>query len=229
VPAAEKITIHLRTRFVSLPTEDLQFLGVEWVPEAQGGRTGLLSEQQLKVINEALQEASDASVISTPQVIAINGEHATMSVTRAVPVFDTNADAITNVTYVNTGTILGVTPHFLTNSSTFDLNLNAKLIQLAGDSSQTNLQTIEVTNHVSLQPGQTVVLEKEIQPERWLDSSTNATSESRSLLMFVTPTVVKASDYQPNGRRVDGIVEPPDNTDATYFPKSPPQSPPPNQ
>jgi RNA polymerase sigma factor (sigma-70 family) len=228
----KKIQIHLRTKFVSLPTEDLPILGVGWTTDSQGGKIGLLTEQQLKNIDEALQGASDVSVISAPQVITINGERATMSVTRKVGVLDLNEDGTlhsTNVTYVDTGTLFEVTPYFLTNSSTFDLNLNAKLIQLAGDSSQTNLQTTEVTNHVSLQPGQTVVLEKEIHPDKFSESSTNATADPRSLLMFVTPTVVKANDYQPNGR-VAGIVEPPDNTDATdYFPKSPPQLPPANQ
>ena len=226
------IQIQLRTRFVSLPTENLSILGVGWTTDAQGGRTGLLTEQQLKVINEALQGASDASVISAPQVISINGEHATMSVTRKTAVFDRDVDgtiASTNVSYVDTGTIFEVTPYFSTNSSTFDLNLNAKLIQLAGDSSQTNLQTIQMTNHVSLQPGQTVVLEKEIQPDKFVGKFTNATPESRSLLMFVTPTVVKPSDYQPNGKYAGAIIEPPTNVDAPYFPKSPPQSSPPNQ
>jgi RNA polymerase sigma factor (sigma-70 family) len=228
------IQIHLRTKFASLPTEDLQFLGVEWTSDAQGGRTGLLTEQQFKIINEALQGASDASVISTPQAIIMNGEHATISVTRKVGVLDLNEDGTlhsTNISYVDTGTILEVMAHFSISSSTFDLNLNAKLIQLAGDSSQTNLQTIEVTNHVSLQPGQTVVLEKEIQPDKFLGGSTQVTAESKSLLMFVTPTVVKPSDYQPNGTRVDGIIDSLTNTDTdtSYFPNTPPQSPPPNQ
>lgn len=188
LPAVKKITIHLRTKFASLPMEDLQPLGVGWMSDAQGGKTGLLSEQQLKVINEALQGASDANVISAPQVITINGERATMSVTRSVPVDGTN---------VNTGEILEVTPFFSTNSSTFDLNLNARLIQLAGDSSQPSLQAIQMTNHVSLHPGQTVVLEKEIPPGGWLDSPANATVESRSLLMFVTPQVVDSDFMKP--------------------------------
>jgi RNA polymerase sigma factor (sigma-70 family) len=191
------IQIHLRARFVSLPTEDLPILGVGWTTDAQGGRTGLLAEQQLTSIIEALNGASDANVISAPQVVTINGEHAIMSITRKTAVFDLNGDGTlhsTNISYVDTGTILEVTPYFSTNSSTFDLNLNAKLIQLA-DSSQTNLQTLEVTNHISLQPGQTVVLEKEIPPGGWLDDSTNATTESRSLLMFVTPQVVDSRGF----------------------------------
>jgi type II secretory pathway component GspD/PulD (secretin) len=197
-PSAETIQIHLRTSFVSLPTEDLQILGIEWTTDAQGGRTGFLTEQQLKVINEALQGASDASVISAPQVITINGEHATMSATRKAAVLDLNGDGTlhsTNVTYVNTGTMLDVTPHFSTNSSTFDLKLIVQLVQLTGDSSQPSVQTIQATNQVTLSPGKTVVLEKEIPPGGWLDSPTNATTESRSLLMFVTPQVVDDRDF----------------------------------
>jgi hypothetical protein len=41
----------------------------------------------------------------------------------------------------------------------------------------------------------------------------------------------KPSDYQPNGTRVDGIIDSLTNTDTdtSYFPNTPPQSPPPNQ
>jgi hypothetical protein len=184
--AVKTITILLTTWIASLPAEDLQFLGVEWVSAAQDGKTGLLTEQQFKIINQALQGASDANIISTPRAVDINGEPASISVTRAVSVSGTN---------VNTGTILEVTPYFSTNSSTFDLSLNAKLIQLTGDPSQPVVQTLQLTNHVFLQPGQTVVLEKEIPPGGWMDDPTNATAESRSLLMFVTPQVVNSRDF----------------------------------
>jgi type II secretory pathway component GspD/PulD (secretin) len=157
-----------------------------WPLGDNDNRMGLLTEQQFKLFNETLQGASDANVISAPQVITINGETATISVTRSIPVDGTN---------VNTGTSLDVTPYFSTNSSTFELNLNAKLIQLTGDPSQPVVQTLQLTNHVFLQPGQTVVLEKEIPPGGWLDNPTNATAESRSLLMFVTPEVVNGRDF----------------------------------
>jgi type II secretory pathway component GspD/PulD (secretin) len=184
--AVKTITILLTTWIASLPAEDLQLLGVEWVSAAQDGKTGLLTEQQFKIINQALQGASDANIISTPRAVDINGEPASISVTRAVSVSGTN---------VNTGTILEVTPYFSTNSSTFDLSLNAKLIQLTGDPSQPVVQTLQLTNHVFLQPGQTVVLEKKIPPGGWMDDPTNATAESRSLLMFVTPQVVNSRDF----------------------------------
>ncbi|MEI9961554.1 MAG: hypothetical protein WDM76_10625 [Limisphaerales bacterium] len=68
----------------------------------------MLTEDQLKNIIEALTGATDASVISTPQVITVNGERATMSVTRKVGVLDLNGDGTlhsTNVSYVDTGII----------------------------------------------------------------------------------------------------------------------------
>jgi len=186
LPRAETIQIHLKTRFVSLPTEAVQVLGARWMSGAQGGRIGLLTEQQLKMINEALQGSSDAKVISTPQVVTINGEGATISATRAVLVNGTN---------VNTGTSLEVTPYFSTNSSTFDLKLNGLLVQLTGDPLEPGVQTIQATNQVTLFPGQTVVMQAEMPSGGWLDSPTNATSEPRSLLMFVTPQVVDSRAF----------------------------------
>jgi cell division protein FtsL len=204
LPDAKIIQIHLRTQFVSLPSEALQALGVAWMPDAQGIKTGFLAGQQFKVINEAFQGASDVNVMSTPQVVTINGEQAEISATRAYPVFpvgDTNENA--SVNYTNIGVYLNVRPYFSTNSSTFNLNLNAKLTQLYGDPSQPDVQTIQITNQVTLSPGQTVVMETEMPSGGWLLDSTNVPDSKnlpagpRSLLMFVTPTVVDSDFMKP--------------------------------
>jgi type II secretory pathway component GspD/PulD (secretin) len=192
-PVAEKIQILLKSQFVSVPTEDLQILDVGWTSDAQGNKSGLLTEQQFKTISEALQGASDVNFISMPRVVTINGEAATMSMTKAFPIGDTNANS--NVNYTNIGTILNVSPNFSTNSSKFTLNLNAKLTQLTGDSFQPDVQTIQLTNQLTLSPGQTVVLEQEIPVGMWSPDFTNMPLGSRSLLMFVTPTVVKDNDF----------------------------------
>jgi RNA polymerase sigma factor (sigma-70 family) len=197
LPDLKKIQILLKSQIVSIPAEDLQILGVGWTSEAQGNKSGLLTEQQFKTISEALQGASDVNVISAPRVVTINGETATISVTRAFPMFsagDTNANSGVNNT--NVGTSLNVSPFFSTNSSTFTLNLNAKLNQLTGDPSQPNVQTIQLTNQVTLSPGQTFIFEQEIPIGNWLPDSTNIPIEPRSLLMFVTPTVVNGRDFQ---------------------------------
>ena len=185
-PAEVKIIINSKTKFVSLPADDSQALGVSWISDSAGGRVGLLTEQQFKIIEEALRGASDAKLIAAPQVTTFNGQEARISSTQSVPAGGTN---------VNTGAYLDLIPYFYTNSLTFDLNLKAQLIQLAGDPSQPEVRAMQTTNHVSLQHGQTVVLEKAIPPGGWLDSPTNATTASRILLVFVTPAIVDPDDF----------------------------------
>jgi type II secretory pathway component GspD/PulD (secretin) len=75
------------------------------------------------------------------------------------------------------------------------LNLNAEFSQLTGDPSQPDLQTTQATNQVTLSPGQTVVLEKEIPAGGWMPDSTNTTVGPRILLVFVTPQVVDSRDF----------------------------------
>jgi hypothetical protein len=177
----EVVSILLQTKFLFLPTEDVSLLGVNWSAAAQGGKTGLLTGQQFKVINEALQDASDAKLISAPRVVVINGNEASMSVMQTYPVAGTNA---------NLGRSLKVTPYFSTNSSTFNLNIGATLSLLTGDSAQPGVQTIQATNQITLSPGQTVVLENEIPSGNWLPEATNISAGPRSFLVFVTPTLV---------------------------------------
>jgi hypothetical protein len=124
---------------------------------------------------------------------------------------------------------LYVLPYFSTNSSTFDLTLSAELKQLAGDLSQPDVQTIQITNQMSLLPGQTAILEKEIPGGGWLSDATNIPAGPRVLLMFVTPTIVDSRDYQRNGQRVAAIWKSPTNMDSSDFPKSLQQQSPPNQ
>jgi RNA polymerase sigma factor (sigma-70 family) len=183
---AETTSIHVRIKFISLPSEDLQAFGVSWMSDAGGGKTGFLTEQQFKTINEAMQGASDVNVISVPQIITFDRGQARVSATKAFPVGGTNASV---------GTSLDVTPYFSTNSSTFVLDLNAQFTQLTGDLSRPDLQTVQATNQVTLSPGQTVVLEKEIPPNGWMPDFTNITVGPRSLLVFVTPQVVDSRGF----------------------------------
>jgi hypothetical protein len=91
-----------------------------------------------------------------------------------------------------------MTPYFLTNSLTFNLDLGAKLTQLTGDPSQPGVQTIQATNQVTLSPGQTFVFAEPIPSGGWIPDSTNIPAGPRSLLIFVTPTVVDEA-----GNRID--------------------------
>jgi hypothetical protein len=187
LPDMQIIQIHAKARFVSLPTEDLQILGVQWMWEAQGVKSGLLAEEQFKTIIEALQGASDVETISEPEVVTVNGRQTELRATQSVPVDGTNADV---------GASLDMTPYFSTNSLTFNLGLGAKLTQLTGDPSRPGVQTIQATNQVTLSPGQTFVFAEPITSGGWLPDSTNIPAGPRSLLVFVTPTVVDAVGNQ---------------------------------
>jgi RNA polymerase sigma factor (sigma-70 family) len=179
--SAQIIQIHLKARFISFPTDGLQALGVSWASGAQGGKTGLLTEQQFKIINQTLQGASDVETLAEPEAVMSNGRQTQMRATQSVSVGGQP---------VEVGSIIDVVPHFLTNSSTFNLTLIATLVQLTGDPSKPGAQTIQAVNQVNLSPGQTVVLENEIPSGGWLPDSTNMPAGQRSLLVFVTPTAV---------------------------------------
>jgi RNA polymerase sigma factor (sigma-70 family) len=189
LPDAEIIQIHLKARFVSFPTDALQSLGVSWSSDTQGGKTGLLTEQQFKIINQALQGAGDVETLAEPEVVMSNGRQTQMRATETVSVDGQPAEV---------GPSIDVVAHFLTNSLTFNLSLAATLIQLTGDPSKPGAQTIQAVNQVNLSPGQTVVLENEIPSGGWLPDSTNMPAGQRSFLVFVTPTAVDEAGNRIN-------------------------------
>jgi RNA polymerase sigma factor (sigma-70 family) len=182
----DPIDIHTKVRFVSIPSEALNILGIAWTLDAQGNKTGLLTEQQFKVIFEAMRGASDVESLAEPEAVSSNGRQTQMRATQSILINGTN---------VEVGAILDVVPNFSTNSSTFNLALIAGLIQLIGDPPQLSVQTIVATNQVTTAPGQSVVLEKDLPSNGWLPGSTNIPVGPRSLLIFVTPTVVDSRSF----------------------------------
>ena len=176
-----RLTINLKSKFVSIPSDDVSALGVVWTSsDQQGIRTGLLSTEQYKAIAEALQGASDASVISAPQVTTADGMEAAMSQTRPTLIGGTNIDA---------GIVLDVVPHYLTDSSLFNLAYDAYLTVLTGDPAQPGFHSISLASQLALSSGQTAVLEAEIPAGAWVWDRTNMPADAQSLLVFVTPSL----------------------------------------
>ena len=191
------VTVLVGTKFALFPAEDVQALGFDWTTDIKGNRVGLLTDRQFKTITEAMQGAGDIKVVSAPRVVTVNGENATMSVTRAYPLLSSDGtNEIPIVNYTNLGTVLNVRPDYSTNTSTFNLSYGAKLNVLSGDPSQPDIQTIEATNRMDISPGQTVVMEMKVPSGNWLPDETNSPAGERSLLLFVTPTVVNGRDFQ---------------------------------
>ena len=196
-PRSDAVSVLVGTKIALFPDEDVQALGLAWTTDMDGNRISLLTDPQYKTITEAMQGPSDVKVVSAPRVVTINGEHATFSVTRAHALFSydgTNEMPIVN--YTNLGTVLNVRPDYSTNTSTFNLSYGAKMNVLSGDPSQPDIQTIEATNQMDMSPGQTVVMEMKVPSGAWMPDETNSPAGERSLLFFVTPTVVNGRDFQ---------------------------------
>jgi len=195
-PRSDVVSVLVGTKFVLFPAEDVQALGLEWTTDMEGNRVGLLTDQQFKTITEAMRGASDLTVVSMPRAVTINGESATMSVTKARAMFSndgTNGPVFVN--YTNIGTVLNVRPDYSTNTSTFNLDYGAKMNVLSGDPAQPGIQTIEGTNQMDFAPGHTVVMEMKIPAGAWLPDETNSPAGERSVLMFVTPQVVNSRGF----------------------------------
>jgi RNA polymerase sigma factor (sigma-70 family) len=185
------IQIHTKAIFISIPAEDVQGVGIEWLPGAQtgGGKIGLLPEEQYRPILKALQEASDVEDLAEPEATAREGRQIQMRATSFMGAYGQK---------VEVGPILDSQCFFSTNSHLFTLKLAVTLIGMSGDASQPGFQMLEITNQMDITPAQTAVLETEIPPGIWLPDYTNAPDGSRSLLVFVTPDIIDRA-----GNRVD--------------------------
>jgi len=195
-PRSAAVSILVETKFVLFPADDVQALGLRWTTDTEGNRVSLLTDQQFKTLTEAMQGASDVSVVSTPRVVANNGQQAVIGVTRAHALFfPDGTNEMPRVTYTNIGTVLDVRPFYSTNTSIFTMSYSAKLNVMSGDPSQPDIQTIEATNRMDLSPGQTAVMEMKIPSGAWMPDETNSPAGLRSLLLFATPQVVDSRDF----------------------------------
>ena len=77
--------------------------------------TGFLTADGVRAVLSFLNQSSDAQVVSTPRVVTLDGETATIAVTRDFPVINVTAGTQntaggSSITYSNIGTLLIVTP-----------------------------------------------------------------------------------------------------------------------
>jgi type II secretory pathway component GspD/PulD (secretin) len=82
--------------------------------------TGFLTADGVRAVISFLNQSSDAQVVSTPRVVTLDGETATISVTRDFPVINVTAGTQntaggSSITYSNIGTLLVVTPRITAN------------------------------------------------------------------------------------------------------------------
>ncbi|HKW27819.1 MAG TPA: secretin N-terminal domain-containing protein [Verrucomicrobiae bacterium] len=189
--------------------------------------TAFLDADGVRAVLSFLNQDSDAQTIATPRVVTLDNQTAHIEVTRAVPIFATTAGTQgspggSQVAYTNLGTILDVTPRISANdyiwltvqpevSSVFDTV--TKIV--AGVENQADEYDVrKVTTQVLIPNANTLVMGGFIKDNTkniytkvpilgdipvlgYAFRSENKGLDKDNLLIFITPTIVKDTDYQP--------------------------------
>ncbi|HUA37047.1 MAG TPA: secretin N-terminal domain-containing protein [Candidatus Sulfopaludibacter sp.] len=186
-----------------------------------------LNADGVNAVLSFLNQDADAQTIATPRVVTLDNQPAHIEVTRAEPIFATTAGTQgspggSQVSYTNLGTILDVTPRISANDYIWltvqpevssDFGTITKIV--AGVENQADEYDVRrVTTQVLIPNANTLVMGGFIK-----DNTQNTytkvpllgdipvlgyafRSESKglqkdNLLIFITPTVVKDTDFQP--------------------------------
>jgi type II secretory pathway component GspD/PulD (secretin) len=188
---------------------------------------GFLNADGLHAVLSFLNSDSDAQVIATPRVVTLDNEMAHIEVTRAEPIFNNTAGTQgspggSQVNYTNLGTILDVTPRISANdfiwlkvqpevSSKFGIVTKT----VAGFVSQADEYDIrKVTTQVLIPNANTLVMGGFIRDNTkntynkvpimgdipilgYAFRSEGKSMEKDNLLIFITPTIIKDTDFRP--------------------------------
>jgi type II secretory pathway component GspD/PulD (secretin) len=200
-----------------------------------GGLAGLamstasgLTADGLKAVLSFLNQSSEAQVVSTPRVVTLDNETATISVTRAFPIMNITAGTAnttggSSITYSNLGTILMVTPRISANDSIW-LKVSPTVSSYFGQDKQTingvlntadifDLRSIDT--QVLIPNAHTLVMGGLVQDNPNASytkvpilgdipflgvafRSENNSMTKDNLLIFITPTIVKDADFKPS-------------------------------
>jgi general secretion pathway protein D len=189
--------------------------------------TAFLNADGVSAVLSFLNTSSDAQVISTPRVVTLDNETATISVTRAFPVINVtagtqNTSGGSSITYSNIGTTLEVTPRISANDyiwlkvvpdvSSFFATVS-KVI--GGQTFQADeFDSRHIETQVLIPNANTLVMGGMVKDDP-SDSYTkvpvlgdipllglafrseNKQMDKDNLLIFITPTIVQDSDFHP--------------------------------
>jgi general secretion pathway protein D len=174
-----------------------------------------------------LNASAEAQVVSTPRVVTLDNEAATISVTRAFPVINVAAGTAntaggSSITYSNVGTVLTVTPRISANDYIW-LKVVPDVSSFFGTANQTiggvtysadifdfrhietqvlipNANTLVMGGMVNDSPNsQTtkVPFLGDIPVLGYAFRSENKSLSKDNLLIFITPTIVRDNDFLP--------------------------------
>ncbi len=190
--------------------------------------TAFLDADGVSAVLSFLNTDTDTEVVATPRAVTLDNQTATLSVTRAFPIFQVtpgsaNSPAGATVTYTNLGAILNVTPRIAA-----DNNVSLKVIPEVSNIDDVDIQTLNgeintaniyairrIETSVMIPSGNTLVMGGMVNDTRtksftkvpilgdipFVGLAFRKESKIRNkqnLLIFVTPTIVDDGDYQGN-------------------------------
>jgi type II secretory pathway component GspD/PulD (secretin) len=195
---------------------------------------GFLNADGLHATLSFLNATYDAQITSTPRVVTLDNQMATIEVTRSFPVISMtsgsqNSGGSSSVTYSNVGTILKVTPRISANDyiwlkvipevSSFFGNVIVT-VQGGGDNPSTSFPIPEfdvrkIDSQVMIPNGNTLVMGGLVQDHPtasytkvpvlgdipglgWAFRSETKDTTKDNLIIFITPTIIKNTDFQEN-------------------------------
>jgi len=190
--------------------------------------TAFLNADGLSAVISLFNTDNDTEVVATPRAVTLDNQSATLSVTRAFPIFkvtpgSANSPAGGEVTYTNLGTILYVTPHIAANSN-ITMHVIPEVSNIQGQDEQilngfrntANIYAIRrMETHVNVPNGNTLVLGGLISDRLGnqqkkvpflgdvpvlgrLFRHEDKSRDKANLVVFITPTIVGEDDYQPS-------------------------------
>jgi general secretion pathway protein D len=186
----------------------------------------------LSAVLSFLNTSADAQIMSTPRIVTLDNEEATISVTRGYPVFSVsagtqNTSGGSSIGYTNVGTILRVTPRISANDYIW-LHVLPEVSSFFGNFSQTTgggvngaaqvltapvFDTRTLETQVLIPNSNTLVMGGLVQDNPsgnytkvpllgdipglgFMFRSEDKQMNKENLLIFITPTIVRDTDFQ---------------------------------
>jgi type II secretory pathway component GspD/PulD (secretin) len=207
---------------------------------------GFLNADGAHAVLSFLNSSYDAQITSTPRVVTLDNEMATIEVTRSYPIINltggtANNSGSSSITYSNVGTILQVTPRISANDFIWlrvipvvSDHFGDVTVTVAGGAGSTSttypvplFDYRKVDSQVMIPDGNTLVMGGlvndnptaaytkvpvlgDIPGLGWAFRSESKSTTKDNLIIFMTPTIIKNSDYQQS------------STDSANFLKSKP-------
>jgi general secretion pathway protein D len=189
--------------------------------------TAFLDADGVNAVLSFLNKNAEAKVLSAPRTVTLDNETASISVTRAEPIFKNTAGTQgspggSEVTYTNLGVILNVTPRISANNYV-NLRVVPEVSRVFNTVRKTVSSTVneadeydirKIDTKVMIPSGNTLVLGGLVQDDvrnentkvpilgdipvlGYAFRSDGKRRQKSNLLIFITPTIVQEEDFQP--------------------------------